>query len=241
MNTLKRTYTRVTTAVRRRPDPLTSLVLTIPVYLVYHLGILFVDMRNGVDLVSNLTLELLHASVSGYIAVTLGVAAGLMVAVWFMRRHGKVKPAALMPVLIESTLWALVMLASVGWATQRVVASLSLGPAMGVMDKLVMAAGAGFHEEIIFRVVLVSGTVLALTRWTKLGQVRAVIIAALCSAALFALVHHLGPLGDPLSVTLLTFRTLAGLFLTGVYLLRGFAVVVYTHTIYDVLIFFVLS
>ena len=28
-------------------DPLTSLVLTIPVFLVYHLGILLVDMRNG--------------------------------------------------------------------------------------------------------------------------------------------------------------------------------------------------
>lgn len=228
-------------AITRRPDPLTSLVLTIPVYLTYHLGILAVEIRNGADLVSSWMLTLLDSSVLGYVAVTVGVAAGLLVAALILRKRGAVEPAALLPVLFESSVWALLMLVSVGWATQQVTAALSLGAALGPLDKLVMAAGAGFHEELVFRVGLISGGALVLARVTTVGRARALLYAVLVSAVLFAAVHHIGPLGDPLSVTLLTFRSLAGLFLSAVYLLRGFAVVVYTHAIYDLLIFFVLG
>ena len=59
---------------RHRHDPLTSLALTVPVFLLYHLGILFVDLRNGVDLVSGLTFQLLHYSMLAYVGTTLAVA-----------------------------------------------------------------------------------------------------------------------------------------------------------------------
>ena len=53
------------------------------------------------------------------------------------------------------------------------------------------------------------------------------------SSTLFSAIHHLGPLGDPFSVWVFTFRLLAGLVFGVIYWFRGFAVAVYTHALYD--------
>ena len=239
-------YDRAIRALRRgRPDPLTSVVLTTPVFLTYHLGILLIDKRNGVDWVSDLTLQLVHASVPGYIGVSIGLCGVLALAMWLLRKRGGVRPRALLPIVAESGLWALCMLALVGWAVQRVVPAglpASVGAtalALGPFEKVVMAAGAGFHEEVTFRVVLFSGGA-RLLQLLRMHGLAAFLLAALLSSLGFAFVHHLGPAGEGLTLTALSFRTLAGLYLCGLYAARGFAVAVYTHALYDMLVFFLL-
>lgn len=230
---------------KHRPDPLTSVVLTVPVFLVYHLGILLIDLRNGVDLITEFTLRLLEQSVAAYVVVTLAAAAALSLTAHVQRRRGRLRPTALGPVLLESLGWAVVMLVAVGWAVAQMSSALALGglsvggAGLGPLDKVVMAAGAGFHEEVVFRVALLGGGIALLLRRGRVGQVPAVATAMFGTALLFALIHHLGPHGDPLSLSVLAFRFLAGLFLGAVYMLRGFAIVVYTHTLYDILVFFV--
>lgn len=224
-----------------KPDPLTSVVLTIPVFLIYHLGVLLIDFRNGADLISGLTFQLLEASVPGYIGATVTFAAGLVLAVYVQRKRGRVKPTALGPVLLESVGWALLMLVSVGWATAQLQAALSMGEALGPIDKIVMSAGAGFHEELVFRVGLLSGSVYAMQRWRGMRAATAWALALIVSSLLFSAVHHLGPMADPFTLEVFAFRTLAGLYLAMVYSLRGFAIVVYTHALYDILVFFVFS
>lgn len=233
-------------AQKGKPDPFTSAVLTVPVFLLYHLGILVIDQRNGVDWVSELVFALLDASTTAYVAVTLALAAVLGIALRVLQRTGKLRPIALLPVVLESAVWALGLLLTVGYATTRITAQLSApelasGGALanlGPIDKLVLAAGAGFHEELAFRVVLVSGGSLLLMQLARVPSGTAYLIAALGSALLFAFVHHLGPYGDALAIAPFVFRTLAALYLTFVYAARGFAVAVYTHALYDVLIFF---
>jgi len=222
-----------------RHDPLTSLVLTVPVFLVYHLGILLMSVRNGVDVVSELTLALLDQSRLAYVGVTLGVAAGLFVAGWWLRRKGKIRPARLVPVLIESTVWAVVMMVTVGWATSSLVPAQAGPPPLGPIEKIVMYCGAGFHEELVFRVGFFAGGAWLLSRWRKLGELGAVAVALVGSSLLFSLVHYVGGMADDLSLMSFTFRTLAGVFLALVYRFRGFAVAVYTHTFYDVFFFLV--
>jgi hypothetical protein len=240
---------RASAALRKgRPDPLTSVVLTTPVFLVYHLGILLIDKRNGVDWVSDLTLQLLHASVPAYAALSVGLCGLLATAMWLLRKRGSVRPQALLPIVAESGLWAVVMLASVGWAVESVVPGLSASaPAavraaaahLGPIEKVVMAAGAGFHEEVVFRVLLFSGGARLLA---ALGTraLPAFLLTALLSSLAFAFVHHLGVDGEGLTLAALSFRTLAGLYLCALYAARGFAVAVYTHALYDALVFFVL-
>lgn len=224
--------------LKQRHDPLTGLLLTVPVFLVYHLGIVAIDLRNGVDLVSRLTFELLDRSLLAYVGVTLGYALAIGVAVYVLRRRGSIKPAELLPVLVESVLLAVVMFFTVGWATHQIF-SVQVGPAaMGPFEKLVMAAGAGFHEELVFRVGLFAGGTLALEKLARLSEAKSAWIAALVSSLLFSAVHYIGPLGDPFELVSFTFRFLAGLYLAAVYRFRGFAVAVYTHAIYDVIVFF---
>lgn len=227
-----------TTQLTRRPDALTSLVLTVPVFLVYHLGILLIDYRNGVDLVTGLTFALLESSVLAYVGATLSIALLLWIAARVQGRGQHVSLQALGPVLLESGLWAGLMLVSVGWATAHLLTALSLAPVMGPTDKLVMAAGAGFHEELVFRVALLSGGRRVLMQLWSGQPRRALLASVVVSSLLFALAHHVGPAADPVEWHTLAFRTLAGGYLAGVYLLRGFAVAVYTHTLYDVLVFF---
>lgn len=228
-------------------DPLTNAVLTVPVFLTYHLGILLIEYRNGVDLVTGLTFRLLESSVVGYVLVTVSIAVALSFVAARQQRRRRVRATALGPVLVESGAWAAVMLVTVGWMTAQLQAALALAvapplgplaPAMGPVDKLVMAAGAGFHEEVVFRVALLSGGRELLMRLWRMAPAPALVLSLLASSLLFALAHHVGAGADPIEMSAFLFRGLAGLFLAGVYLLRGFAVVVYTHALYDVLVFF---
>ena len=225
---------------RTRHDPLTSLVLTIPVFLLYHLGILALDLRNGVDLVSTLTFELLHQSLAAYVALTLAIAAGLVATTIAMRRRGVLRPASLAPVVIESVVWAVIMLFVVGWATSHLFAAQVGQPRpLGPFEKLVMSAGAGFHEELVFRVGLFGGAAWLLHRFVPVFKgVIAPLVAALVTSIVFSAIHYVGPLGDSFSIVSFVSRLLAGLYLCALYRTRGFAVAVYTHALYDVMIFF---
>lgn len=224
--------------LKQRHDPLTGLLLTIPVFLLYHLGILAIDLRNGVDLVSTLTFELLNRSLLGYVGVTLGYAAAIAIAAYVLRRRGTIKAAELLPVIGESVLLAVVMFFLVGWATHQLV-DWQAGPRpMNPLEKVVMAAGAGFHEELVFRVGLFAGGTLLLRRVARISEGKAAWIAAFVSSIVFSAVHYLGPLGDPFQITSFVFRLLSGLYLVAVYRFRGFAVAVYTHAIYDLIVFF---
>ena len=222
-----------------RHDPFTSLVLVIPVFLVYHVGILLIDLRNGVDLVSALTFALLERSVLGYLGATVGIALGLGIAAWLLRRHGRMRAIEIGPVAVESLLLAVGMAITVGWATQVVLPG-QVGPRpMGPVEKIVMAAGAGFHEELVFRAGIFAGLRGGLVRLFGVRAWRATLIAVIVSSLLFSAVHYVGALGDPLSIVSFTFRFFAGAYLAMVYAWRGFAVAVYTHAVYDLLVFFV--
>jgi membrane protease YdiL (CAAX protease family) len=224
----------------QRHDPLTSLLLTIPVFLLYHLGILlpFVRTRNGVDLVTSATFALLEQSLLGYLALTLGYCAAIAIAVAVLRKRGTIHKSELLPMLGESAILAALMSLTVGWATARLFDWQVGPPAMNPVEKLVMAAGAGFHEELVFRVLLFGGGTFALAKLTPLGERTSAMIVAVVSSLLFSAIHYVGPFGDPFTIVSFGFRFLAGLYLAAVYRFRGFAVAVYTHAIYDVIVFF---
>ena len=79
----------------------------------------------------------------------------------------------------------------------------------------------------------------------SLGMVRAsagfglprwpgVVAAVLLSAVAFSWFHHVGPGAEPPELQIFTFRAVAGAALGALFVLRGFAVVVYAHAVYDV-------
>lgn len=124
--------------------------------------------------------------------------------------------------------------------TMRVLESGALSiPAIGRLDavELVGSIGAGLFEEAVFRLLLVSGLALALTRAARafglhraLGVIASIVIAAFA----FSWFHHVGPGGEVFRMPVFVFRVVAGILLGFVFALRGFAVVVYMHAAYDV-------
>ncbi len=225
--------------LRKGHDPLAGLYLTIPVFLLYHIGILFTTTRNGADFVSNATLRLLHSSQLAYVAVTVGFALGLIVVVQILRRTSRFKVSEWLPMMGESLVFAIVVPFVAAWVTHKLFVWMMAGPSLTAFEKVVMSAGAGFHEELLFRVVLFSGLALLLQKVTKASATKAALVAALLSALAFSGVHYIGPMGDEFLLASFAFRAFAGVLLAALYWWRGFAVAVYTHMFYDLMVMFI--
>jgi hypothetical protein len=102
--------------------------------------------------------------------------------------------------------------------------------------QLMISLGAGIYEELLFRVLLVSG-LAALARTVFGWRPRAAgIFAAVIGALIFSLFHYIGPYGDELTLSSFTFRAVAGLLFSALYLLRGFGITAWSHALYDVIL-----
>lgn len=229
--------------VKKRPDPLTSIALTIPVFLIYHLGILLVESRSGVDLVSNTVFGVLKASAPVYVVVTLALALIVATVTWIEERRGVSTSVPLTQVMFEGAAVALVVVALLGWAASRVLRSTD--PArlheLGVWDKIVLAAGTGFHEEFIFRAVLVTGLAWVLAKIFRMSKNAALGVAIALSSVAFSLVHNVGPLGEPFVGDIAIYRLVLGILFAGLYIARGFAVAVYAHVFFEILVYFLFT
>jgi membrane protease YdiL (CAAX protease family) len=137
--------------------------------------------------------------------------------------------------LVESTVYALMMGSVILFVMSRFAGflpGLAMAEARNPLDILVISAGAGFHEELIFRVILMGGLGWLLAGIT--GKKRAWIAALIVSSLVFSLAHHIGPAGESFTFVAFVYRTLAGVFFAAIYHVRGFAVAAWTHALYDV-------
>jgi len=101
--------------------------------------------------------------------------------------------------------------------------------------RVVTFVGAGIYEEMLFRLLLFTGLAWVL-KLTEMPRLAAVGLAAAGSALLFSAAHHAGAYGEPFDAYTFLFRTVAGLYFTLVYQLRGFGVAVGAHAFYDVVV-----
>jgi len=229
-------------AVRKRPNPLVSIAFTMPVFLVYHLGILLIDRRHDVDFISTLVQRLLDASIPAYVLVTLAVALLLLVTTWVQQKRGKAEAHLFRRVFAESLGAALLILMSIGWATHEVRTGEALSiPYMTFLEKLVLAAGAGFHEELTFRALLITGASWALTKLTKWKYWVSLAVCTLISSVLFSLAHYFVLADEAFVMQVAGFRVLEGVLFAALYITRGFATVVYAHVLYDLMAFYLYS
>jgi membrane protease YdiL (CAAX protease family) len=119
-----------------------------------------------------------------------------------------------------------------------------LGPLFGhvlgagmVLPSVISAVGAGVHEELVFRLVLIAG-LLALARPVehRLGRRVAVVLAIAISSLMFAAAHHLGAHGEPWTGHAFAFRAVAGVAFAAIFWFRSLAHAVYAHVLYDILV-----
>jgi membrane protease YdiL (CAAX protease family) len=218
--------------LRGRIDGLTSAVLVFPLFLVYQIGILGGRGQNGVDLLTRQLVAVAARDLSNYLGVLVIALVAYAAVLVLLSKRGRFDPRVFGPMLLESSLYALTMGSIIVFVMQRFVGVLpGLSVGTGVGDAVVISAGAGFHEELVFRVLIMGGLAWALTGLT--GERRAWLAAVVLSSLVFSLAHHIGPAGESFSFAAFTYRFLAGCFFAIVYRVRGFAVAAWTHALYD--------
>mgnify|MGYP001599495500 FL=1 len=108
------------------------------------------------------------------------------------------------------------------------------GAAFDVPTQLMVSLGAGIYEELLFRVLIVSGLVLVGQRVFGWNLTWSNVFAVVLGALIFSAFHYVGPYGDTLRLSSFTFRTVAGLLFSGLYVLRGYGITAWTHSLYDI-------
>jgi hypothetical protein len=230
-----------------KPGARNELVLTLPIFLVYQLGVVFLNVRNATDLVTAQLLELSRGDRMTYLELTAGI--GVVTAVVFalLGRGQAFRWGKLVQMAVEGGAYAIAMGAATSWVVGKLFAGPHAPAVDGPFTGVVMSFGAGFYEELAFRVVLFGAGAKVLA-WLLAGQpihdhgggprnagaMAITAVWALASAALFSGMHYLGPLGDPFDLRSFVARGVLGLALTVVYGMRGFAAAVWTHALYDV-------
>jgi hypothetical protein len=212
----------------------TDLGLTLPIFVCYHLGVIFLPVRNAADLVTQYLVELANQSRVAYVAFTIGLGATFVAVLALLGRRQVFRWQSFAWLALEGVLYAVAM----RLIASAVVGRLFLGVGLqGEFTGLVMSLGAGLYEEIAFRVGLYGlGLRCLRVLWPGKSWWRrsllAVSWASTCALA-FSAWHHLGTFGEVLDGRVFVFRAVCGLVFTLIYVTRGFAPAVWTHVVYD--------
>ncbi len=218
--------------------PLESLVFLLPLILIYEAACLLMDASSlqpvGQRLVAFHLLQIFFemfgtsaAWLPGFAVVVILLATQLVSKQpWHVRR----KAVGLM--YVESVAWALPLIA-VNHITRMAATRIASQAWAG---KLALCIGAGVYEELIFRLVLISILVIIGADLLRFPQQSTLVAAVFISAVLFALHHH-PPFGDdPFNATRFGFRTVAGVYLGGVFVFRGYGPAAGAHIAHNLLI-----
>lgn len=231
--------------------PRYSLTFAFPLLLLYELlaftlsGSEFSGVRNGADVLLKTVFVALGGRGGLVVFGLLLVGWGAWIGVQDLRRSGRVEPWVFALMAAESVVYALgfglVTSTLTGLLLPRILLSAQpAGPALSSLadsslaTQVMISLGAGIYEELLFRVILVSGLAWLARRVFGWKATAAGLFAVLLGALIFSAFHYIGPYGDRLSLGSFAFRTVAGLLFSTLYLVRGFGITAWTHALYDV-------
>jgi hypothetical protein len=213
----------------------TDLGLTLPIFVLYHLGVMFLPVRNAADVVTQELVALAHNDRIAYAALTVGVGSVFVAVLLMLGRGQSLRWQSFAWLALEGIVYAIGM----RLVANAVVGELFLAAGIeGRFTGFVMSLGAGLYEEVAFRVVLFGlGLRCLRVLFRSSSRLRRFSLAigwALACALVFSAWHHVGALGEPLDARVFVFRAVCALVFTLIYVTRGFAPAVWTHVAYDV-------
>ncbi|HOO13758.1 MAG TPA: CPBP family glutamic-type intramembrane protease [Candidatus Marinimicrobia bacterium] len=220
-------------------NPFYSIIFALPLLFAYEILIFtfnhsdIIGLRNGADVLFRQFFAIFN--VYGFYVVGLVVLLALMIAYHFNFRGKKkpnFEPRFFILMTLESILYALVMYFGI---TQIGGILMLSGSGQTTREMIVLALGAGVYEEFIFRVILITGFLFFLKDILKLPEALAISLAMIGAAFIFAIFHYIGPFGEVFYLKTFILRFGAGLFLSLLYIFRGYGITAYTHTIYDLI------
>jgi membrane protease YdiL (CAAX protease family) len=201
----------------------------------YHLGVMFLPVRNAADVVTQELVQLAHNDRIAYAALTIGLGSLFVAVLLSLGRGQSLRLASFAGLALEGVVYAIGM----RLVAAAVVGELFLGTGLieGRFTGLIMSLGAGLYEEIAFRVLLFGlgwrclRVLCRPSSWLKRASLA--VGWAVLSALVFSGWHHVGALGEPIDAQVFVFRAVCALVFTVIYVVRGFAPTVWTHVTYD--------
>ncbi|HEU4569459.1 MAG TPA: CPBP family intramembrane glutamic endopeptidase [Gemmatimonadales bacterium] len=193
-------------------------------------------VRNGADvLLKSVFLGL--GGQRGLVAFDVALLALGLVLVW--RDRGPLQPRIFLLMGAEAAALALLFGGVAGMITTLLLrgpAALAVGGlgGLGLSTQIMLSLGAGIYEELLFRVLLVGALSVIALRVLRWRPVTAKGMAVVVGALVFSAFHYIGPYGDRWSVESFTYRAVAGLLFSALFVVRGFGVTAWTHALYDV-------
>ena len=220
-------------------SPLYSFIFTLPLFLLYEVGIFLISsrdidqLRNGADVFMRQVLE--SFGIYGMYGFGGTFLIGFLIA--FIRQKKNLRTSE-----IESRFLLIMFFESIAWATLLVIMMikiptfLSLSNEDHLIQQVVLAIGAGIYEEFVFRVLLISGLAILFGLIFNWGEFGKTFLSVIISSAIFSIFHFFGSYGDTFSFQLFFVRFFAGIFLAMIYIFRGFGITAYAHSIYDLFV-----
>jgi hypothetical protein len=232
--------------------PRYSLIFALPLFLLYE-GLAAAlggapgtaNVRNAADVALKTPFFLLSGARGSlaFFATVIAICV-FLVGRDLTRTRDRLRPRMFALMLGESAVLALLLGVVVGTLTQRLLGVLTALAAqtggatplesLRLSTRLMLALGAGLYEELLFRVLLVGGMAAGLGWLLGRRTWLTGTIAAVVGALIFSAFHYVGEYGDRFELASFTYRTIAGLAFSGLYLSRGFGITAWTHALYDV-------
>jgi len=242
------TPVQVSDRFRDRPGAWVDLGLTLPIFLIYQVAVVFLGIQNGTDMVTGALLRLSDGNRTTYLLATFAIGVIFAGAFALLGRGQAFRPQKFLQIAIEGVVYAVLMRVVAGYVVGSVFAG-------NIKDEsrfvgFIMSMGAGFYEELSFRVILfglgakllttlfarqkVDLTGTAPTSRFNMRTLGIMMAWSFVCAVIFSAVHYIGPLSDSFAMPSFLFRLVLGLVLTLIFVTRGFAAAVWTHALYDV-------
>ena len=217
-----------------------SIVSILPLVVLYQVAIVQSGSptRNLAEVWISGPLSLLGMSAAAIMNIIVLMA--LVFAFWKVHSAGPLGLRFITVMLLESVMYALVLFTGVTVVAKYMQAEMGryLAIHLPASGSLLLGLGAAVYEELLFRLILVGAGIAILTKACLWNRLLATVTLLTLSSLLFAAAHHVSATGEPFDSFVFTFRTLCGVFLGLVFLLRGLGVAVWTHAIYNVLVLF---
>ena len=224
---------------RSTRSPLYSFLFTIPLFLIYEIGIFLTSsddmfvLRNGADALMRQILATF--GIAGLYWVGAIFFIGFIITFILQRKYWE-------ETQIHSDYFLLMMVESVAWSVliyflMSNVYLLLMNPTGSMLvQQVTLAVGAGIYEEFLFRVLLIAGISVILGfifQWSDKSRNWAAMVIA---AGIFSSFHFIGEYGDYFSFNIFMIRFLAGIALGTLYFLRGFGITAWSHAVYDLIV-----
>jgi hypothetical protein len=225
---------RLRSYLHHTAGPLTGFLMGFPLSLIYTVGMAIRGPTDAGDFFTKLQFDVLGGG--GYLAVQAGLALTFLICIWAMQRKGRFEWRYFGPLLVESTVYAAIVILIMHF----VEGLLGLEPHHTIhptREAAVLAAfGEAVNEETFFRWLMVPGVLYLLKKIGVRGEISRGAAGLAVATVIYALIGYFTGSGMGETRTGAGFLTflVVGFVFNGLFLLRGYTIVAYTHLLYAI-------